>query len=116
MLSLVIDSVGVLGDGETSESPTNNAKSPQKAPQRQERPGSAMRNAASARPRTGRLKTARPPSARRPAPRLKEKAEAQAAAEEQLIQTRFVYAFLKFSNGIKTHHGMKIIKLNLYQM
>ena len=47
-----------------------------------------MRNAASARPRTGRLKTARPPSARRPAPRLKEKAEVQAAAEEQLIQTR----------------------------
>ena len=49
-----------------------------------------MRNAASARPRTGRLKTARPPSARRPAPRLKEKAEVQAAVEEQLIQTRYL--------------------------
>ena len=55
-----------------------------------------MRNPASARPRTGRLKTARPPSARRPAPRLKEKAEIQAAAEEQFIQTRFVHIVMTF--------------------
>ena len=47
-----------------------------------------MRNSASARLRTGRRKTARSPSALRSAPRLKEKEEAQAAAEEQFIQTR----------------------------
>ena len=59
-----------------------------------------MRNAASARPRTGRLKTARPPSARRPAPRLKEKAEMQAAAEEQQIQTRYFDIFLNYINVV----------------
>ena len=86
----ILDNVGVLGEGETNDAPQYENKSPHKSPQRPERPGSAMRNPASARPRTGRLKTARPPSARRPAPRLKEKGEVQAAAEEQFIQTRFV--------------------------
>ena len=84
------DNVDVLGDGQSNDTVHHENKSPNKSPQRPERPGSAMRNPASARPRTGRLKTARPPSARRPAPRLKEKAEVQAAAEEQFIQTRFV--------------------------
>ena len=84
------DNVGVLGEGHASETPHHENKSPHKSPQRPERPGSAMRNPASARPRTGRLKTARPPSARRPAPRLKEKGEVQAAAEEQFIQTRYI--------------------------
>ena len=92
---IVLDTAEVLGEGQSSESPKNGSKSPHKSPQRPERPGSAMRNPASARPRTGRLKTARPPSARRPAPRLKEKAEMQASAEEQLIQTRFAYILLK---------------------
>ena len=90
---LALDSASVFGGGgeQSHESPKSDAKStPNKSPQRPERPGSAMRNPASARPRTGRLKTARPPSARRPAPRIKEKAEIQAAAEEQLIQTRLV--------------------------
>ena len=62
-----------------------------------------MRNAASARPRTGRLKTARPPSARRPAPRLKEKAEVQAAVEEQLIQTRY------FTSSETSFYSIQII-------
>ena len=84
-----LDVDGVLGDDQNNQSPINDSKSPQRTSQRPERPGSAMRNAASARPRTGRLKTARPPSARRPAPRLKEKAEMQAAEEQ--IQARLVY-------------------------
>ena len=88
MIFFLSDNVGVLGEGQSNDVPHHENKSPNKSPQRPERPGSAMRNPASARPRTGRLKTARPPSARRPAPRLKEKAEAQAAAEEQFIQTR----------------------------
>ena len=87
---MFLDNVGVLGEGQASEIPHHENKSPHKSPQRPERPGSAMRNPASARPRTGRLKTARPPSARRPAPRLKEKGEVQAAAEEQFIQTRYI--------------------------